>query len=113
MSVFGGSAWEPRDGRFYYHAYLKQQPDLDWRNPQVRRELLDVLRYWCERGADGFRIDALRQTIKDAQFRDNPVNPEWDGRDDVRRAAPGAHDRPAGGAGARPRCFARRSATGC
>jgi alpha-glucosidase len=81
-SVFGGSAWEPRDGRFYYHAYLKDQPDLDWRNPQVRREMLDVLRFWCDRGADGFRIDALRQTIKDARFRDNPPNPDFDGGDD-------------------------------
>src|SRR5689334_14773370 len=66
VSVFGGSAWEPKDGRFYYHAYLKEQPDLDWRSPEVRREMLAVLRYWCDRGADGFRIDALRQTIKDA-----------------------------------------------
>jgi alpha-glucosidase len=81
-SVFGGSAWEPRDGRFYYHAYLKEQPDLDWRREDVRRAMLDVLRFWCERGADGFRIDALRQVIKDARFRDNPVNPDWDGRDE-------------------------------
>ena len=82
VSVFGGSAWEPLDGRFYYHAYLPQQPDLDWRNPEVREAMLGVLRFWCERGADGFRIDALRQTIKDAHWRDNPVNPDWDGVDD-------------------------------
>jgi alpha-glucosidase len=80
-SVFGGSAWTERDGRFYYHAYLPEQPDLDWRNPAVRRELLAVLAFWRERGAGGFRIDALRQLIKDDQWRDNPPNPAWDGRD--------------------------------
>jgi alpha-glucosidase len=82
VSVFGGPAWEPLDGRFYYHAYLREQPDLDWRNPDVRREMLAVLRFWCEHGADGFRIDALRQSIKDELRRDNPVNPGWDGRDE-------------------------------
>ena len=76
-SNFGGPAWEPYDGRFYYHAYLREQPDLDWRNPEVRAAMLDVLRFWCERGADGFRIDALRQLIKDDQRRDNPPNPAW------------------------------------
>jgi alpha-glucosidase len=82
VSVFGGSAWAARDGRFYYHAYLPEQPDLNWRDPAVREAMLGVLAFWCERGADGFRIDALRQTIKDAAFRDNPVNPDWDGRDE-------------------------------
>lgn len=81
VSVFGGSAWAPSRGRFYYHAYLREQPDLDWRNPAVREAMLGVLAFWCERGADGFRIDALRQTIKDAQWRDNPPNPDWDGVD--------------------------------
>jgi alpha-glucosidase len=79
ISAFGGSAWTERDGRFYYHAYLPEQPDLNWRREDVRRAMLGVLRFWCERGADGFRIDALRQTIKDALWRDNPVNPDWDG----------------------------------
>jgi alpha-glucosidase len=83
VSVFGGPAWaydEQRE-RFYYHAYLPQQPDLNWRNPDVREAMLGVLRFWCERGADGFRIDALRQLIKDDRRRDNPPNPDWDGRD--------------------------------
>ena len=82
VSVFGGPAWAPRDGRFYYHAYLPEQPDLDWRNEDVRAAMLDVLRFWCERGADGFRIDALRQLFKDDQRRDNPVNPAWREGDD-------------------------------
>jgi alpha-glucosidase len=79
VSSFGGSAWTRFGERFYYHAYLPEQPDLDWRRDDVRRAMLDVLRFWCERGADGFRIDALRQTIKDASWPDNPVNPDWDG----------------------------------
>jgi alpha-glucosidase len=78
-SVFGGSAWTRSGDRFYYHAYLPEQPDLDWRRDDVRRAMLAVLEFWCEHGADGFRIDALRQTIKDAAWRDNPVNPDWDG----------------------------------
>jgi alpha-glucosidase len=82
VSVFGGPAWTPDRGRFYYHAYLPQQPDLNWRNPDVREAMLGVLRFWCERGADGFRIDALRQLFKDDRWRDNPVNPDWDGRDE-------------------------------
>ena len=82
VSNFGGPAWEPYDGRFYYHAYLREQPDLDWRNPEVRAAMLDVLRFWSERGADGFRIDALRQLFKDDQRRDNPPNPAWREGDD-------------------------------
>jgi alpha-glucosidase len=81
VSVFGGSAWERSGDRFYYHAYLPEQPDVDWRNPAVREAMLGVLERWCERGADGFRIDALRQTVKDALWRDNPPNPAWDGVD--------------------------------
>jgi alpha-glucosidase len=78
-SVFGGSAWEwdAVSGQYYYHAYLKEQPDLNWRNPEVRAAMLDVLRFWLDRGVDGFRVDALRQVIKDDQFRDNPDNPDW------------------------------------
>jgi alpha-glucosidase len=82
VSVFGGPAWTEHEGRFYYHAYLPQQPDLNWRNPDVREAMLGVLRFWCDRGADGFRIDALRQLIKDDRWRDNPVNANWDGRDE-------------------------------
>jgi alpha-glucosidase len=79
VSVFGGSAWEwdPSTSQFYYHAYLKEQPDLNWRNPAVEDAMLDVLRFWFDRGVDGMRIDALRQIVKDAQLRDNPPNPEW------------------------------------
>jgi alpha-glucosidase len=78
-SVFGGSAWEwdAATGQYYYHAYLKEQPDLNWRHPEVQAAMLDVLRFWLDRGIDGFRVDALRQLIKDDQLRDNPANPDY------------------------------------
>jgi alpha-glucosidase len=78
-AVFGGSAWEPVGDRYYLHTYLREQPDLNWRNPAVREAMLDVLRFWLDRGVDGFRVDALRQLLKDPQWRDNPPNPDWDG----------------------------------
>ena len=79
LGSFGGSAWEfdPTTDQYYYHAYLKEQPDLNWRNPDVQRAMYDVLHFWFKRGVDGFRIDALRQVVKDAQLRDNPPNPDW------------------------------------
>ena len=81
LSQFGGSAWEldERTGQYYYHAFLKQQPDLNWRNPQVVEAMHDVLRFWLRRGVDGFRVDVLWHLIKDDQFRDNPASPEWRG----------------------------------
>lgn len=79
LSDFGGSAWEWDEptGQYYYHAYLKEQPDLNWRNPKVRAAMYDVLRFWLDRGVDGFRIDVLWHLVKDDLFRDNPVNPDW------------------------------------
>lgn len=80
LSNFGGSAWEwdENTGQYYYHAFLKQQPDLNWRNPEVRAAFDDILRYWLEKGVDGFRVDVLWHLIKDDQFRDNPPNPTFD-----------------------------------
>lgn len=79
LSEFGGSAWEwdATTGQYYYHAYLKQQPDLDWRNPEVRQAMAEVLHFWLARGVDGFRVDTIHHLIKDAQFRDNPPNPDY------------------------------------
>jgi alpha-glucosidase len=76
LSQFGGSAWEldRRSGQYYYHAFLKQQPDLNWRNAQVRQAIYESMRFWLRRGVDGFRVDVLWHLIKDDQFRDNPVN---------------------------------------
>jgi alpha-glucosidase len=79
LSNFGGSAWtlDPMTGQYYYHAFLKQQPDLNWRNPKVREAMHDVLRFWMNRGVDGFRVDVLWHLIKDDDFRDNPPNPDY------------------------------------
>jgi alpha-glucosidase len=79
LSQFGGSAWtfDDRTGQYYLHSFLPQQPDLNWRNEQVRRAMLDVLRFWLDRGVDGFRVDVLWLLIKDADLRDNPPNPAW------------------------------------
>src|ERR1700710_1816776 len=77
MSEFGGSAWQydANTQQYYYHAFLAQQPDLNWRNPQVRAAIYDVMRFWLRRGVDGFRVDVIWHLIKDEQFRDNPPNP--------------------------------------
>ncbi|ACA18621.1 alpha amylase catalytic region [Methylobacterium sp. 4-46] len=79
LSEFGGPAWtfDAATGQFYYHAYLKEQPDLNWRHPEVRAAMLDVLRFWLDRGVDGFRVDAIHHLIEDEALRDNPPNPEW------------------------------------
>ena len=76
---FGGDAWEwdEKTGQYYYHAFLKEQPDLNWRNPQVQRAMLDVLRFWLDRGVDGFRVDVMHHLVKDTEFRDNPANPDF------------------------------------
>ncbi len=80
ISDFGGSAWEwdPGSGQYYYHAFLREQPDLNWRDPALRRAMMDVLRFWFDRGVDGFRIDVLWHLIKAADFPDNPPNPDYD-----------------------------------
>jgi alpha-glucosidase len=80
LSVFGGSAWEWHEstGQYYYHAFLKEQPDLNWRNPAVRTAMLDVMRHWLDWGADGFRVDVMWHLIKDDRLRDNPSNPDYD-----------------------------------
>ncbi|WP_156678907.1 alpha-amylase family glycosyl hydrolase [Sphingomonas profundi] len=79
ISDFGGSAWEydAASGQYYSHAFLKEQPDLNWRNPEVVAAMHDVLRFWFDRGVDGFRIDVLWHMVKAADFADNPPNPAW------------------------------------
>jgi alpha-glucosidase len=72
LSAFGGSAWSPLDGRYYLHSFYPEQPDLDWRNPEVVAAMQDVLRFWLERGAAGYRVDAIDRLMKDAQLRDDP-----------------------------------------
>lgn len=79
ISEFGGSAWEwdEHTGQYYYHTFLKEQPDLNWFNPEVRHAIWDVMRFWLYKGVDGFRIDVLWYLIKDKLFRNNPPNPDW------------------------------------
>ncbi len=79
VSQFGGPAWTPdaATGQFYLHSFLAQQPDLNWRNPDVRTAMYDALRFWLDRGVDGFRVDVLWLLIKDAALRDNPPNPAY------------------------------------
>nr|MBP7569556.1 alpha-amylase [Acidobacteriota bacterium] len=79
LSNFGGSAWtwdEPTK-QFYYHAFLPEQPDLNWRNPNVETAMLDAMRFWLDRGVDGFRMDVIWGLVKDDRFRDNPPNPDY------------------------------------
>jgi len=79
ISDFGGPAWEwdATTGQYYYHAFLKEQPDLNWRNAELKAAMLDVLRFWFARGVDGFRIDVLWHMIKADGFPDNPANPDY------------------------------------
>jgi alpha-glucosidase len=79
LSVFGGPAWtfDEKTGQYYHHAYLSEQPDLDWRNPEVREAMLTAMRFWLDKGVDGFRVDVMWHLIKDEHFRDNPVNPDY------------------------------------
>ena len=74
-SVFGGKAWtfDEKRGQYYYHMFVKEQPDVNWRKPEVRKAQMDVLRFWLERGIDGFRLDVYNVYFKDDQLRNNPT----------------------------------------
>lgn len=75
LSIFGGSAWEWDTHRcqYYLHNFLSSQPDLNFHNPEVQSTLLDMVRFWLDRGVDGFRLDTANMYVHDAQLRDNPV----------------------------------------
>jgi alpha-glucosidase len=75
VSVFGGSAWtlDEASGEYYLHLFAPEQPDLNWRNEDVQRDFEDVLRFWLDRGVDGFRIDVAHGLFKDEQLRDEPA----------------------------------------
>lgn len=94
-SVFGGSAWaQIHDGQWYLHLFAAEQPDLNWDNDEVREDFLKTLRFWSDRGVDGFRVDVAHALKKDLtqplpskttlprQSESNGVHPLWD-RDDV------------------------------
>lgn len=79
LSEFGGSAWtwDETTGQYYYHAYLSAQPDLNWRNPDVRAAIHDALRFWLGRGVDGFRLDTIEHLLEDEALTPNPANPKY------------------------------------
>lgn len=74
VATFGGPAWtrDERTGRWYLHSFYPEQPDLDWRNPELVGAMQGVVRFWLDRGVDGFRVDALDRLVKDAELRDDP-----------------------------------------
>ena len=81
-SVMGGPAWtwSEQAQSSYLHTFLPEQPDLNWRNPKLVREILDTLRFWLDRGVSGFRLDVFNCYLKDAQRRSNPARTDWLGR---------------------------------
>ncbi len=74
QSIFGGPAWtwDVRRRQYYFHQFLREQPDFNFHNPEVQDWALDTLRFWLEKGVDGFRLDAVNHYVHDAEFRDNP-----------------------------------------
>ncbi|MEU9214938.1 glycoside hydrolase family 13 protein [Streptomyces sp. NPDC048376] len=93
QSVFGGSAWQRvPDGQWYLHLFAPQQPDLNWDNEQVRADFRTTLRFWCDRGVDGFRVDVAHALVKDLTepLRDLG-DPELSGEAALARFAPGTH----------------------
>jgi len=77
LSWFGHSAWkfDARTGQFYYHHFYPEQPDLNWRNPEVRKAMYNVLRFWLDRGVSGFRLDAVSRLFEDLDLQDDPFLP--------------------------------------
>ncbi len=77
-SIFGGSAWEwcEERGQYYLHTFAKQQPDLNWENPEVRKALFDIANFWADKGVGGFRIDAITYIKKPPVFEDGPADGE-------------------------------------
>ena len=77
LSLFGHSAWQfdSSTNQYYYHFFYVQQPDLNWRNPQVRQAMYNVLRFWLDRGVSGFRLDAVTTLFEDPGLHDDPILP--------------------------------------
>ncbi len=101
LSFFGGSAWtyDAATGQYYLHQFVRQQPELNYRHPDVLPAVLDCMRFWLDKGVDGFRIDVMWLLLKDEHLRDEPINPHWDGVNPHQRLehiytqdVPGVHD---------------------
>ncbi|HMQ55486.1 MAG TPA: alpha-amylase family glycosyl hydrolase, partial [Anaerolineae bacterium] len=80
LSLFGGPAWtfDEKTGQYYLHQFVTQQPELNYRNPEVFAAMQNVMRFWLDKGIDGFRVDVIWLMLKDPQFRDEPPNLDWD-----------------------------------
>ncbi len=78
-SYFGGDAWtlDEATGQYYLHLFHVKQPDLNWRNLEVRTAMYQAMRFWLDLGVDGFRVDAMPQMAKDPLWRDDPLNSKW------------------------------------
>ena len=81
LSFFGGPAWtfDETTGQYYLHQFVTQQPELNYRHPDVLPAMLDVMRFWLDKGVDGFRVDVIWLMMKDEAMRDEPPNPDWNG----------------------------------
>ena len=79
QSWFGHSAWtlDPATGQYYYHHFYVQQPDLNWRNPAVRKAMYDAMRFWLDKGVSGFRLDAVSRLFEDENLHDDPYLPGY------------------------------------
>jgi len=96
LSVFGGSAWawDSRRCQYYLHNFLASQPDLNFHEPEVQEALLDVARFWLDRGVDGFRLDTINFYVHDRELRDNPALPAEERNDAIApRVNPYNHQR--------------------
>ncbi|KAK3604186.1 hypothetical protein CHS0354_001994 [Potamilus streckersoni] len=84
QSIFGGPAWTWDDNRkqYYNHSFLKEQPDLNWYNPEVQTQMKHIIQFWLKKGVDGFRLDTANFYAYDKQFRDNPL---YTGADSVEK----------------------------
>ena len=80
LSVFGGSAWQWDEltGQYYLHSFAVGQPELNWRNPEVETAVFKAIRFWLDKGVDGFRVDVIFYLLKDELFRDNPPHPDFE-----------------------------------
>jgi alpha-glucosidase len=96
LSPFGGSAWEfdPATNQYYYHFFLKEQPDLNWRNPEVKNAMWDAVRFWLDMGVDGFRLDAIGTIFEDPEMPNHRSNlTEEDMRRIFKRGFPDGTDK--------------------
>lgn len=94
-STFGGSAWEldPATGQYYYHFFFKEQPDLNWRNPEVKAAMWDAVRFWLDMGVDGFRLDAVGTIFEEPDLRDQITGKTLDELYLLKRTARSADER--------------------